>query len=69
MCHPGSPDAQEVSDPRLLAYHDWQGELATLTNPAARTLLDGRGVRLIGYRHLELCDGRLSARPEARNAN
>jgi hypothetical protein len=69
MCHPGSFDAQEVSDPRLLAYHDWEGELATLTNPAARTLLDGRGVRLIGYRHLELCDGRLSARLEASSAN
>ncbi len=69
MCHPGSFDAQEVSDPRLLAYHDWEGELATVTSPAARALLDERGVRLIGYRHLELCDGRLSARLEARSAN
>jgi hypothetical protein len=69
MCHPGSLDSQEVSDPRLLAYHDWEGELATLTNPAARALLDERGVRLIGYRHLELCDGRLSARPEASSAS
>jgi hypothetical protein len=52
MCHPGDFDPQEVSDPRLLRYHDWQGELRTLTSPALRELLDRSGVRLVGYRHL-----------------
>jgi chitin disaccharide deacetylase len=59
MCHPGRRDLQEVSDPRLLGYHDWEGELATLTDPAARSLLESCGVRLIGYRHLKLRDGQL----------
>jgi hypothetical protein len=31
MCHPGEFDAQEVTDARLLRYHDWQGELSALT--------------------------------------
>ena len=39
MCHPGEFDAQEVTDTRLLRYHDWEGELRTLTSPAARELL------------------------------
>jgi len=64
MCHPGDFDSQEVSDPRLLRYHDWQGELRTLTSPALRELLARSGVRLVGYRHLEVRDDRLVARPE-----
>lgn len=64
MCHPGRFDAQEVDDRRLLAYHDWEGELGTLTHPSARALLESRGVRLIGYRHLAICDGQLIVRPE-----
>jgi hypothetical protein len=70
MCHPGGFDPQEVSDPRLLRYHDWQGELRTLTNPGLRELLDRNGVRLVGYRHLEIRDDRLVARLErARTGN
>jgi chitin disaccharide deacetylase len=60
MCHPGEFDAQEVTDARLLRYHDWTGELATLTSPAARELLRRHAVRLIGYRHLEIRDNRLA---------
>ena len=59
MCHPGEFDAREVSDRRLLRYHDWEGELSTLTSPAARELLQHHGVRLIGYRHLRVSDARL----------
>lgn len=65
MCHPGEFDAQEVTDRRLLRYHDWEGELSTLTSPAARKLLHHHGVRLIGYRHLKVCDARLVVEPEA----
>jgi len=65
MCHPGHFDANEVSDRRLLAYHDWEGELNTLANPSARSLLASRGVRLVGYRHLEVRDGQLALRPGA----
>src|SRR5256885_17110666 len=59
MCHPGEFDAQEVSDSRLVRYHDWQGELSALTSPAVRELLYRHGVRLIGYRHLDIRDDRL----------
>ena len=69
MCHPGRFDANEVSDRRLLSYHDWEGELSALTSPSARALLESRGVRLIGYRHLEVRDGRLAVRPEAHDGS
>ena len=62
MCHPGELDAQEASDPRLRRYHDWEGELRTLTNPAVRELLSRHGVHLIGYRHVEIRGDRLVAR-------
>ena len=65
MCHPGQFDAQEVSDPRLRRYHDWEGELSTLTSSAVRELLQRHRVRLIGYRNVEARDGRLVARQEA----
>jgi chitin disaccharide deacetylase len=65
MCHPGELDAQEASDPRLLSYHDWEGELRTLTNPAVRDLLRRHAVHLIGYRDVEVRDGRLVARQRA----
>ena len=65
MCHPGQFDPQEVSDPRLRRYHDWEGELRTLTGSAVRELLERHRVRLIGYRHVEVIDGRLVAREDA----
>lgn len=65
MCHPGRLDRSEATDPRLLAYHDWEGELATLTNPRTKTLLAERGIRLIGYRDIEASGDRLLARSRA----
>lgn len=62
MCHPGRFDSAEVNDPRLLAYHDWQGELAALTDPRAKALLAERGIRLVGYRELGVEDDRLVPR-------
>jgi chitin disaccharide deacetylase len=53
MCHPGRPDPGEVTDPRLLQYHDWRGELAALTDPMVRADLAAQGVRVIGYRDLD----------------
>ncbi len=67
MCHPGRLDRSEVTDPRLLGYHDWEGELATLTDPRALALLGERGIRLAGYRDIVADGGRLV--PRARNAN
>lgn len=59
MCHPGEFDTREVTDRGLLRYHNWEGELTTLTSPEARDLLHRHGVRLIGYRHLGVRDARL----------
>lgn len=64
MCHPGYFDGKEINDPRLLAYHDWEGEMQTLASPEFRKLLDAYGIRLIGYRHLEVKETRLIARME-----
>lgn len=65
MCHPGFADNSEISDPRLLQYHDWNGERETLTNPGVRDMLKNCGIRLIGYRHLEIQGTQLTVRNEA----
>ena len=65
MCHPGRFDSDEVKDPRLLRYHDWEGELGTLLEPRVRALLDRYGVRLIGYRDLELSHPQFALPAEA----
>ena len=62
MCHPGELDPQEASNPRLRRYHDWEGELRTLTNPAIREALGRHGVHLIGYRDVEIRADQLVAR-------
>ena len=49
----------EVQDAQLLAYHDWEGELATLTSPELTDLLDQHHVSVIGYRDLGVCGDRL----------
>jgi chitin disaccharide deacetylase len=62
MCHPGFRIDADIDNPQLFEYHDWEGELAALTSSEARTLLESHGIRLIGYRDLELRDGHLEAR-------
>jgi predicted glycoside hydrolase/deacetylase ChbG (UPF0249 family) len=52
MCHPGYYDPKEILDDRLLAYHDWERELAVLTSTETCQLLQACNIRLIGYRHL-----------------
>ncbi len=60
MCHPGLFDANEVRDTRLTAYHDWEGELRTLTSPATRELLGAPS-----YPGHRLPASRANARPDA----
>jgi predicted glycoside hydrolase/deacetylase ChbG (UPF0249 family) len=64
MCHPGYYDANEISDSRLLNYHDWKRELDALTNPAVRDMLYQQRIRLIGYRHLQIQDGQFVVQDE-----
>jgi predicted glycoside hydrolase/deacetylase ChbG (UPF0249 family) len=58
MCHPGHCQGGAETSPELARYHAWELELGTLTDPAARELLDRHNVRAIGYRELD--DARLS---------
>lgn len=53
MCHPGFRVDAEIDNPQLFAYHDWEGELAALTSPETRELLNKHGIRLIRYRDLD----------------
>jgi chitin disaccharide deacetylase len=46
MCHPGRFDPDEISDTKLKAYHDWDGELALLQNPKVHALYEKFGIRL-----------------------
>jgi hypothetical protein len=59
MCHPGRLDRAEVTDPRLLSYHDWEREFAALTDPDVRAMLEARGIRVVGYRHVDVAGARL----------
>jgi len=49
MCHPGRVDPLAVGDPRVSAYHDWEGELGLLTGGAFRDLLRSHGVELVSF--------------------
>ncbi len=64
MCHPGYRDAEEIDDSRLLSYHDWEGEYRTLVSPVVKNLIAEHGIRLIGYRDLDLQQGVLVVRHE-----
>jgi len=48
-CHPGLPDG-ETPYPHW-GYH-WENELAALTSPRVRALVERRGIRLVGFHHL-----------------
>jgi hypothetical protein len=55
MCHPGYFQPAEMTDKRLMAYHDWQGELDALCSPAVIEFLRTRKIELIGFRNLGNC--------------
>ena len=51
MCHPGRFDPNEISDPKLLSYHDWEGELVLLQSQQVYKLYEKFGIRLSHYQH------------------
>jgi len=59
MCHPGWGRPEGRLSARALAYHDWDGERRALLSAAFGGLLERAGVRLVGYRHLRVREGRL----------
>lgn len=64
MCHPGMADPGEVKNKRLLAYHDWELERRTLSDPELKKALAANNIKLIGYRHLQPTKEGLRVRPE-----
>lgn len=53
MCHPGYHPMGDISDRRLLDYHDWEGELNALRSAEELGLFRSEGVTLIGFRDIE----------------
>ncbi len=49
MCHPGHFDPTQISDPKLLCYHDWTAELELLKNPKVHDLYKQFNIRLSRY--------------------
>lgn len=52
ICHPGRFDPSEISDTKLITYHDWEGELALLQSPKIRDLYAKFDIRLSHYQNL-----------------
>ena len=52
MCHPGYYDPDEITERRLVAYHNWESELRLLTSRSFQDMCAEQGIRLIGYRDL-----------------
>ncbi|MGZ8947231.1 MAG: carbohydrate deacetylase [Methylococcaceae bacterium] len=52
MCHPGQFNASEISDARLMSYHDWDGELALLKSQKVHALYEKFDIRLSHYQNL-----------------
>jgi predicted glycoside hydrolase/deacetylase ChbG (UPF0249 family) len=60
MCHPGHYDEDEISDSRLLSYHDWESEFNVLNSKTVKELCHSHGIRLIGYKDVQLLEGQLN---------
>lgn len=52
MCHPGRFDPAEITDHRLMAFHDWEGELKALLSPDLARLLAETKTHLVRYSDL-----------------
>ncbi|MGE3530760.1 MAG: carbohydrate deacetylase [Steroidobacteraceae bacterium] len=53
MCHPGWQDPQAQAEPKLAAYHDWEGELQALMNADFVKLLAANRIVLSSYADLD----------------
>ena len=56
MCHPGHFDPEEITDERLIGYHDWDSEYELLTGKKMRDLCTEYNIQIIRYRDLGPCD-------------
>jgi predicted glycoside hydrolase/deacetylase ChbG (UPF0249 family) len=62
MCHPGACGNEEVVDPALRAYHEWENELDVLTSNEFRNLCREENISLIGYRDVKFENGQPNVR-------
>jgi len=53
MCHPGWDDEVARRNPKFDAYHDWEGELRTLTGNDFADLLKRNHIDLVSYSDLQ----------------
>jgi len=53
MCHPGYADPEEIKDPRLCSYHNWQEELDLLKSGEFRSLCDVWGIQVVRYTDIQ----------------
>lgn len=53
MCHPGRTDAAALANAALARYHDWEGELRTVTSSLFGQLLARHGIELISFAGLQ----------------
>lgn len=60
MCHPGYFREAEITDPRLVHYHQWDQERELLCSDEVRSLCKDNDIQLIGYRHLVIADGQVA---------
>ena len=51
MCHPGYFEPKQISEPSLLAYHDWEKETALLLSSELQELYENFGIRLSHYQN------------------
>jgi predicted glycoside hydrolase/deacetylase ChbG (UPF0249 family) len=61
MCHPGLCNPDEIKDPRLLRYHDWNKEFNAVAVPGLKARFLQQGIRFIGYRDIEFLKDRVPA--------
>jgi predicted glycoside hydrolase/deacetylase ChbG (UPF0249 family) len=54
MCHPGWSDNVARRNPKFADYHDWEGELRTLTGQRFAELLHRHRIELVSYVGLQL---------------
>ena len=52
MCHPGFRVVGQIDNPKLLQFHDWDGELLSLVHSLRNELLQKHGIRLTRYSEL-----------------
>lgn len=52
MCHPGHFDPDEIRDPALLDYHQWEQEYSALASEELAELYRASNIRIVRYRDL-----------------